>query len=205
MPSKRKYRLQQRAAEMAATRQRIVRAAVHLHGSVGPARTTLSAVARQAGVQRHTVYRHFPTEADLFAACSADFFTAHPAPELELWRMVGDPRERLARALDELYAYYELTEPMFSNVLRDAELVDAVRPAIVPWLDFLARAADILAVGWPARGRRRRVLEAALRHAVDFQMWRSLAASNRLARPEAVDLVIALVQAAATSPRRRMA
>jgi AcrR family transcriptional regulator len=205
MPSKRKYQLKQRAAGMAATQHRIVQAAVALHGTIGPARTTLSAVARHAGVQRHTVYRYFPSEADLFGACSAHFFTAHPAPELELWRMIGDPRERLARALDELYAYYELTEPMFSNVLRDAELVDAVRPAIVPWQDFLARAADILAVGWPARGRRRRVLAAALHHAVDFQMWRSLAANNRLARTEAVELVIALVQAAATSPRRRVA
>ena len=201
MPAKRKYHLKQRAAEMAETRRRIVRAAVDLHGTVGPARTTLSAVARQAGVQRHTVYRHFPSEADLFAACSADFFTTHPAPELELWRMIGDPRERLARALDELYAYYERTEPMFSNVIRDVELVDAVRPAILPWQDFLARAADILAAGWPARGRRRRVLAAAVNHAVDFQMWRSLAANNRLTRTEAVDLVIALVEAAATSPR----
>ena len=201
MPAKRKYHLKQRAAEMAETRRRIVRAAVDLHGTVGPARTTLSAVARQAGVQRHTVYRHFPCEADLFAACSADFFTTHPAPELELWRMIGDPRERLARALDELYAYYERTEPMFSNVIRDVELVDAVRPAILPWQDFLARAADILAAGWPARGRRRRVLAAAVNHAVDFQMWRSLAANNRLTRTEAVDLVIALVEAAATSPR----
>jgi len=115
--------------------------------------------------------------------------------------MIGDPRERLARALDELYAYYERTEPMFSNVIRDVELVDAVRPAILPWQDFLARAADILAAGWPARGRRRRVLAAAVNHAVDFQMWRSLAANNRLTRTEAVDLVIALVEAAATSPR----
>jgi AcrR family transcriptional regulator len=201
MASKRTYRLKQRATEMAETRSRIVRAAVQLHGTVGPARTTLSAIARHAGVQRHTVYRHFPTEAALFGACSAHFFAAHPLPELELWRTIGDPRERLVRALDELYAYYELAESMFSNVLRDAELVDAARDALVPWQEFLARVAGILATGWPVRGRRRRVLAVALRHAVDFQVWRSLVAGDRLVRGEAVELVTALVEAAAGEPR----
>jgi AcrR family transcriptional regulator len=198
---KRKYELKKRADEMDETRRRITEAAVELHGTVGPARTTLSAVARRAGVQRHTVYRHFPDDADLFAACSAHYFTANPWPDLDSWRAIGDPPERLARALDELYAYYERTEPMLSNVLRDAELVEAVRPTLLPLEAYLAEAAEILAAGRPARGRRRRVLAAALRHAVDFQMWRSLAANNSIARTEAVELVTALVEAAA-APRR---
>ena len=109
---KRKYELKQRADEMAKTRRRITAAAVELHGTIGPARTTLSAVAERAGVQRHTVYRHFRSEEELFGACSAHFFTAHPLPDLESWRAIGDPHERLARALDELYAYYERTEPI---------------------------------------------------------------------------------------------
>ncbi len=154
-------------------------------------------------MQRHTVYRHFPSDAELFGACSAHFFTAHPLPDLEPWRAIGEPHERLARALDDLYAYYERTEPMFSNVLRDAELVDALRPTLVPLQDFLAEAAEILAAGWPARGRRRRVLAAAVRHSVDFQMWRSLAAN--VTRAEAVELVTALVEAAAASPLRATA
>jgi len=189
---------------MAETRRRIAEAAVDLHGTVGPARTTLSAVAKRAGVQRHTVYRHFPSEAELFRACSAHFFTANPWPDLEPWRAIADPHQRLARALDELYAYYDRTKPMLSNVLRDAELVDALRPTLAPLQGFLAEAAEILAAGWPARGRRRHVLAAAVRHAVDFQTWRSLAANNRIARTEAVELVTALVEAAA-APRRRAA
>ena len=170
IPSKRKYELKKRADAMAETRRRITEAAVDLHGTVGPARTTLSAVAERAGVQRHTVYRHFPSDAALFGACSAHFFTANPWPDLESWRAISDPHRRLARALDELYAYYERAEPMFSNVLRDVELVDALRPTIVPLQAFLAEAAEILAAGRPTRGRRRRVLAAAVRHAVDFQM-----------------------------------
>ena len=204
MPTKRKYELKKRAEEMAETRRRITEAAVELHGTVGPARTTLSAVAERAGVQRHTVYRHFPSEAELFGACSAHYFTANPWPDLEPWRAISDPHQRLARALDELYAWYERTEPMFSNVLRDLELVDAIQPTIVPLQDYLAEAAEILAAGWPARGRRRRVLAAALRHAVDFQTWRSLTANDPITRTEAVELVSALVHAAA-APQRRAA
>ena len=201
---KRKYELKQRADEMAETRRRITEAAVGLHGTVGPARTTLSAVAKRAGVQRHTVYRHFPSEAELFDACSAHYFTANPWPDLEPWRAISDPRQRLARALDELYAYYERTEPMFSNVLRDAELVDAVRPTLVPLQAYLAEAGEILAAGWPTRSRRQRVLAAALHHAIDFPTWRSLAADKHVTRTEAVELVTALVEAAA-APRRRAA
>src|SRR5438445_7556799 len=145
--SKRKYELKKRADEMAETRRRITQAAVDLHGTVGPARTTLSAVAERAGVQRHTVYRHFPTEAELFGACSTHYLAANPWPDLEPWRAIGDPHQRLTRALDELYAYYERTEPMFSNVLRDAELVDALPPTLLPLQAFLAEPAEILAAG----------------------------------------------------------
>ncbi len=194
---KRKYELKQRADEMAATRRRITEAAVELHGTVGPARTTVSAVAERAGVQRHTVYRHFPTEADLFGACSSHYMTAHPWPDPEPWRAIGNPQQRLAQALDELYAYYERTEPMWSNVLRDAELVDAVRSALVPLRAYLAEATEILATGWHTRGRRRRVLDAALSHAVDFHTWRSLTANDRITRAEAAELAAALVVSAA--------
>lgn len=199
--TKRPYRLKQRAVEMAETRRRITEAAVQLHGTVGPARTTVSAIAELAGVQRHTVYRHFPTDEALLGACSAHYNDANPWPDVETWRAIGDPRRRLARALDELYAYYERTEPMLGNVLRDLELVDAIRPAIAPFESFRDDAIETLAAGWGARGRRRRVLVATLRHALDFQMWRSLTAGEEIDRAEAVELVCALVEAAA-APRR---
>jgi len=202
--TKRKYELKQRAVEMAETRRRITEAAVELHGTVGPARTTLSAVAERAGVQRHTVYRHFPDEVALFGACSAHYFTLNPWPDLGPWRAISDPERRLARALSDLYAYYERTEPMLSNVLRDLELVDAMEPAVVPLQEYLAEAAEILAADWPARGRRRRVLDAALHSAVDFRTWHSLTAGDRVTRDEAIQLVSALVHAAA-APQRRVA
>ena len=195
MPPKRKYELKKRAAEMAETHLRITEAAIELHGTVGPSRTTLSAVAERAGVERRTLYRHFPTEADLFAACSSHYFAANPWPELGDWRAIRDPTERLEHALDELYDYYERTEPMLSNVLRDAELVDSARDAVAPLHAYLEEAAGILAAGWGARGRSRQLMGGALRHALAFSTWRSLWA-NGLERSDAVRLVSALVEGA---------
>jgi AcrR family transcriptional regulator len=197
---KRKYELKQRAEEMAETHRRITEAAIELHATVGPARTTLSAVAKRAGVERRTLYRHFPTEADLFAACSSHYFKANPWPDLESWRAIADPQERLARALDELYAYYERTRPMFSNVLRDAEVVDLARDAVAPLHAYLEAAAEVLGKGRQARGRRRQLLDGALRHALAFSTWRSLAA-NGIGRTDAARLIAAFVEDAA-APRR---
>jgi AcrR family transcriptional regulator len=186
---RRKYELKKRAAGMAETHQRITEAAIELHGTVGPSRTTLSAVAERAGVERRTLYRHFPTEADLFAACSAHYFTANPMPDLDGWRAIRDPHERLGRALDELYAYYERNAPMFANALRDAELSDLARDAITPLREYLDDAAAILVTG---RGR---LPAAAVRHALAFSTWQSLAA-NGAKRADAVRLVTALVESA---------
>ena len=197
--TKRKYALKKRAEGVAETRLRITEAAIELHGSVGPSRTTLSAVAERAGVERRTLYRHFPNEADLFAACSSHYFAAHPLPDLAGWRTVPDPQERLERALGELYAYYERTEPMLGNVLRDAELVDFARDAVGPLHAYLEEAAEVLAAGRRIQGRRRRLVAGALRHALAFSTWRSLAA-NGIPPAEAVRLVAALVEGAGDAP-----
>ena len=192
---KRKYELKKRADQVADTQRRITEAAIELHGSLGPSRTTLSAVAERAGVERRTLYRHFPSEVELFEACSAHYFTANPWPELDGWRAIRDPRERLERALDELYAYYERTEPMFTNVLRDAEVVDFARDAVAPLDAFLDEAADVLTAGRGVRGRRRELVTGAIRHTLAFSTWRSLA-SNGIGRADAVRLMTGLVEAA---------
>jgi AcrR family transcriptional regulator len=154
-------------------------------------------VAERAGVQRHTVYRHFPTEHELLAACSGHFFAAYPWPEPAAWRAVADPAARLACGLDELYAYYEGTGAMLTNVLRDAALVAAVEPALAPFRGFVEEAGRALGAGWGARGQRRHVVAAAVRHAVDFATWRSLAADDGVTRVQAVELASAIVLRAA--------
>jgi AcrR family transcriptional regulator len=194
--TKRKYELKKRAEQMGETRRRITEAAIELHGSVGPSRTTMSAVAERAGVERRTLYRHFPNEADLFEACSTHYFAANPWPDLDDWRAVRDPEERLERALDDLYAYYERTQPMFSNVLRDAEVVDFARDAVAPLDAYLEEATDVLMTGRKVRGRRRELMRGALRHALAFSTWRSLSEGG-IGRSDAARLTSALVQAAA--------
>jgi AcrR family transcriptional regulator len=201
MKTKRKYQLRKRADGMAETRRRITEAAIELHGALGPARTTLSAVAERAGVERRTLYRHFPNEVDLFAACSSHYFAANPWPDLDEWRAIRDPGQRLERALEELYAYYERTEPMFTNVLRDAEVVEFARDAVAPLHAYLEAAAEILVACRGVRARRRQVVAGAVRHALAFSTWRSLSA-NGIGRADAVRLMTSLVGRATTAPRR---
>jgi AcrR family transcriptional regulator len=193
----RRYQLRKRADAMEATRRRITEAAMELHGTLGPARTTMTAVAERAGVQRQTVYRHFANEEELFAACSAHFEARHPSPDAGRWRLIADPAERLRIGLDELYAWYETTETMWTNVLRDETLVAAVGPALEPFRAHLDDAARALAAGWGARGGRRAMLLAAARHAVDFQTWRSLAGDGGVSRAGVVELTSAMVSRAA--------
>lgn len=195
--STRRYKLRKRADAMEATRRRITEAAIDLHGSVGPARTTITAIADRAGVQRQTVYRHFPTEADLFAACSQLHYESDHWPDPQAWRAITDPAERLATALDELYAYYERNEAMWTNVLRDETLVESVASTLKGFWGYLDDLAAALGAGWGVRGARRRVLLAAARHAVDFHTWRSLARDSGLDRTAVVELASAMVTRAA--------
>jgi AcrR family transcriptional regulator len=190
---KRKYELRKRADDMEDTRRRITEAAMELHATVGPARTTVTAVAERAGVQRHTVYRHFPSEADLFGACSGHFARLYPWPDTDAWRRIADPHERLTTGLTELYDWYGQTGHMWTRVLRDRELVASVDANLQPFNHYVARAAGILSAGWGLRGRRKRVLEAAVGHAVDFRTWQSLVGSGELSRDEAVGLMARLV------------
>src|SRR5439155_24092294 len=118
----RKYELKRRAERQEETRRRIVEAAVELHRTKGPARTTLSDVARRAGVQRHTLYRHFPDERALGVACSGHFYQLNPFPDPAAWKTIADPEERLRVGLGELYGYFERTEDMLTCIVRDSEI-----------------------------------------------------------------------------------
>jgi AcrR family transcriptional regulator len=195
MPQKRKYELKKRAERFDDTRRRIVEATVELHRAGGPASTQVSEIARRAGVQRVTVYNHFPDEHSLLAACSAHWRALHPAPDPTGWEAAADPGERLRLALGELYAWYRETEPMTANVLRDAETVAALRPIVENGLGrYLEQVRTNLAQPFRARGRRRERIEAALRAALDFHVWRALAP---LGDREASHLAAALVELAA--------
>ena len=169
MNRKRRYTPGRRAESQAETRRRIVEATVDLHTEIGPARTSISAIAERAGVQRHTVYAHFPSERDLAFACSGLTLERDPLPDEQVWRRIGDPEQRLRRALAEIYGWFARNCELAAQVLRDAEV------------DPLTRDIVRMRIGAPMQGFRRilsqgfapsRKLQAALRLALGFQTWR---------------------------------
>ena len=196
----RKYHQKRRAEQQAETRQRIVEALVALHREVGPARTTISAVAERAGVERLTVYRHFSDETAMFEACSAHFAREVAWPDPAGWAQVEEPSERLRAALLAFYDYYRRGEDMFVQVQRDAPLLPALVAVLSPWDVFMGEVRDGLLEGWGAKRAARARLAAVIAHALRFETWRSLARAEALGDAEAADLMVALARAARTAP-----
>jgi AcrR family transcriptional regulator len=192
----RRYRKRRRAELEQRTRERITDAAVKLHGTLGPARTTISGVAREAGVQRATVYRHFPTEESLFAACSAHYMARHPRPDPATWLAIADPGERLRRGLADIYDFYRRTESMLEKTSRDAPLVPAMAKPVAALGGYLDSAADALIRGRPEGGQTRRRVAAAIGHALSFPTWQSLVRRQGLDEAEAAALMAAMVESA---------
>src|SRR5262245_26873740 len=189
----RQYTKKRRAELEAETRRHITEAAVELHGTVGPAHTSISAIAERAGVRRSTVYRHFPDEVALFAACSSHWEERNPPPDLGGWAAIADPDDRLRMALGELYGYYSRTHEMLENLYRDERTVPTVRERFAAFHGYLAAARDTLLRGHAARGRRRDELGAAIGHALAFSTWRSLTRDQGLDHAQAGELMRGLV------------
>jgi AcrR family transcriptional regulator len=185
----RKYEQTQRARSRAETHQRIVEATVALHNELGPARTTISAIAERAGVQRLTVYRHFPDERSLYQACGGHWNVEHPRPDPGPWAVVEDPAERLQLALSEIYAYFRATENMTANVRRDLPELPVLQEVAAPTVRYWEEARALLERGWEARGQRRERLSAVIGHAIDFDTWRSLARQGNLTDAEVAELM----------------
>ncbi len=185
-----------RAEREEETRQRITEAAVELHRTQGPANTGIADVARRAGVSRMTVYNHFPTDVDLFRACSTHWATQNPFPDYAQWATIDDPSERLGHALRELYEWYRLKEDMLGKVFRDLPIVPALEKVMDGlWSAYVEELVKTLAHGWPARRAKLEALQAALRLAVDFNTWRILSESG-LARDRAAELAARMITSA---------
>ena len=185
---RRTYTLGRRAEQQAETRQRIVEAAVDLHGRLGPAQTTISMVAERAGVQRHTLYAHFPDERSLFLACSGLVAERDPAPDPTGWRGVGDPQERLRQGLAAIYGWYARNADILGCVVRDAEHHPLTRE--IAELRFGPQmAAYREALGAGLGSRQRAMIELAL----SFFTWRSLGRDSGLTPDAAVDAMVRAV------------
>jgi len=166
---------------------------MELHGSVGPANTTVTEVASRAGVSRMTVYNHFPSEVDLFTACSTHWATHNPFPDPSAWLEVADPSERLATGLAELYGWYRLKQGMLGNIFRDLPLVPALAEVMGGlWGGYVEEILSSLATDWPVDSRGTEALHASLRVVVDFHTWQLLTAGG-IGDAEAADLAADMV------------
>jgi AcrR family transcriptional regulator len=192
----RPYRKIERARREAETRLRITEAAVELHRSVGPANTTVTEVAQLAGVTRMTVYNHFPTDTDLFVACSTHWASQNPFPDPTSWTEIADPPERLLRALTEFYAWYGDKEDMLGKVFRDTPLVPSLGEVMEGfWTGYVDELVGVLSQGWRMGVAERPGFRAALRLALDFNTWRGLTSSG-LGQEDAAALISRMVNEA---------
>jgi len=191
----RAYQLRARADKQAETNRALAEVAYALHRSVGPVNTTVSAIAAKAGVQRLTVYRHFPDMESIFAACTAHAFEIDPPPNPAVWQAIANPETRLRTALADLYGYHRRNARLLANLYRDAAMPE-VAAGLARRAELLAMAAKVLMIGWSTKGTAR-LMHAAFGHALDFGAWQSLAEAQQLTDAEAIEIMVALVRAVA--------
>lgn len=176
MEAKRSYTLRKRAESQDETRQRIVEATMQLHEEVGPRNTTIKAIAERAGVQRLTVYRHFPTDVDAFMACTSHWIALNPPPDPAPWEAIIDPMMRSVVALSELFGYFSKTQGMWRVSYRDVGEVPALQQPMAQFAAYLDAVAKLLVAAFPESKRNR--VSATLHHAATFQSWQSLDAQG---------------------------
>ena len=179
---------------MQQTRQRITEAAIELHQTVGPARSTVSAVAEKAGVQRHTYYAHFPETKDLYQACTAHNLERNPVPDPSRWAEISGPEERLREALKEVYGYYQGNEAMLTNVLRDMPFDPVLQENNVLLFRHWEAMRDTIADAFEASGEQHEALLAAVALALELQTWRTLVGQQGLEEDAAVELMVGMVR-----------
>lgn len=186
----RQYQMRKRAEAVIETRQRIVDAATELHGTVGPAGTTIAGIAERAGVTRPTVYRHFSDDEALFAACSANWFSLQPSvPDPGAWLLIPHPAERMRVGLTDLYRFFRNGHRTLTLIYRDFESsIPEAHQAVMRARN--AQQRDALVAAFPRPTKR---LVALVGHATSFSTWRSLCFENTLSDRAAVEAMTALV------------
>jgi AcrR family transcriptional regulator len=196
-PARRSYAMGRRQEQLDSMRLRITEAALELHASLGPAQTSISAIAERAGVQRHTVYHHFPDMTSLMQACTAHGMRTTGIPDPASWVAIEDPTARLRHGLGELYAYYAANARLLGNVVRDMPLLGE-KAGVEEFTEHMTGLFYALAAGWVDSPDSQRLRMAAIGHAMAFETWRSLT-GNGLSDAEASELMVGFVSTAGES------
>jgi AcrR family transcriptional regulator len=163
--------MRERAKSQEQTRLRIVEATMQLHEELGPRNTTITEIAKRAGVQRLTVYSHFPDETAVFQACTAHWLSLNPPPDPASWSHIEDPDMRFRAAILAFYGYFSATKRMWVASFRDVAEVPALQQPMADVAAFLGGVAQDLAAAFPDRTDE---LTATIRHALHFPTWLDL-------------------------------
>jgi AcrR family transcriptional regulator len=149
-------------------------------------------VAEKAGVQRHTLYAHFPDERSLMLACSGSVLERDPLPDAQPWRAIRDPSQRLRVGLTAIYDWYERNAKLTACVLRDAEYhlltneINELRAGAA-----MASYREVLGAKLNAKQR------ALLQLALSFFTWRTLVLDAELGQSAAVEAMVQAIETAA--------
>jgi AcrR family transcriptional regulator len=195
----RPYRMKRRAEHVDQTRQRITDATVRLHTTIGPAHTSIAAVAEAAGVTRLTVYRHFADLESLFQACRGDWRSRNPPPDVEVWLAIADLELRARSAFGPLYGWYRQHADELYPIYRDAPTMPRATQQAMAAED--RRIGDALVEGYAEPGAKGRRLRAVGRHLAGFWTWRSLAVQQGLDDADVVDVAVRLLLSLSPGPR----
>lgn len=195
----RTYTKKKRALDQEETRKRIVEATISLHQEIGGLSTTISAIAERAGVERATVYRHFPDERALLMGCTGHYLTLNPPPNPAVWAVIANREQRLRTALTAIYAYHRQTEVMMARAAIDMPQMPVLREVLTPMVEFWQMVRDLLAEPWAAEAHGR-LFSAVIGHAIAFQTWQSLVRNEGVEEQEAVSLMLGMVCAVGRAP-----
>ncbi len=192
--------MQGRAESQKATRRRIIDATMRLHEEVGPRGTTISAIASEAGVQRLTVYRHFPDEKALFEACTSHWLQLNPPPQPESWGSITEPMERTKAAARAFFRYYSATQRMWRRSHRDIGEVPSLGRPMARFSAFVVSVGNDLAAALAHERAASHLVAVTLQHAIAFSTWEDLERLG-LSDAEKSDLVVRWIECVRKSAR----
>src|SRR3972149_5460199 len=121
----RTYRLGERAAQMEATRVRIVESAIELYTEQGISSTTMAQVSKRADVAPGTLRNHFPSREDLDRAMVERLTAEAPLPDLSIFDGARTIEERLPRLIRVTGTFLDQSARIHRMWLRERMLTSA--------------------------------------------------------------------------------
>ena len=125
-------------ADAARNAERILRAARDVYDELGP-EAPIEAIARRAGVGERTLYRRFPTKADLIGAALDHCIAKDLTPTIEAVRRADDPLRGLAQLIDAAISLGARERNLLTAAQRAGSLTPDISNTLYEALSELAR------------------------------------------------------------------